>query len=328
MASALAALLIVGCNRDASEGANPVVRGPVVTVGSHVLTDEMVQTRVLFMEKMMLRKKPKATETERGKYRKMLTDTYPRFFVQDSVLNDYAVTNGLVVSENRIATNRVNVFSAYRRKGEKTYDDMLKALGDAGAELERQVRSEALAVEVKEHIIKSNPTNIPPSYADEVIANIEENNRAMKLTNDVLFATATNVWRRLQKGENFARLAAEFTQIEAEKEDGGYWGQFDAQLLDHEPQVLRFGRTAKPGELTPPIEADNGLMILRFNSREKDDAGVMQFSFSRIFFMLPEFYVPAPKDEIIKAAYTRYGDELYARKLREMIRAAKPVYRK
>ena len=314
---------MVGCDKSSPS----VSKEPVVIVGSHVLTDEMVKSRVVLVEALKLRKKPNMKPEERGKFRAMMAKTYPKFFVADAVQADYATKEGLVISEDRIATNRQVVFRAYRKRGEKTYDDMLKALGDSAGELEQQVRSEALSATVKEHFLKLYPTNIPPSYADEQVAEMERQNREMQVTNAFLFATATNVWRRLQKGEDFVKLAEEYTQIVTEQSDAGYWGEFDVDQLDHEPKVVRFGRTAKPGDYTAPIEADNGLMILRLDSREKNEMGATQFRFSRIFFMLPEFYLPAPKDAILRAAMKRYENDLYERKLGELIKAANPVYR-
>ena len=314
---------MVGCDKG-----NPSVSNePVVTVGSHVLTDEMIKSRVALVEALKLRKAPNMKPEERGRFRTMMAKTYPQFFVADVVQADYAAKEGLVVPEDRIATNRQVVFRAYRKRGEKTYDDMLKALGDSAGELEQQVRSEALSATVKEHFLKLYPTNIPPSYADEQVAEMERQNREMQVTNAFLFAQATNVWRRLQKGEDFVKLAEEYTQIVTEKSDAGYWGEFDVDQLDHEPKVVRFGRTAKPGDFSPPMEADNGLMILRLDSREKNEMGATQFRFSRIFFLLPEFYLPAPKDAILRAAQRRYEEELYARKLTELVKAANPVYR-
>lgn len=319
----LAGCLFVGCDK----GETSAPKEPVVTVGSHVLTDAMVKSRVALMEALKLRKSPKMDAKQRGKFRATMTKTYPQFFVANAVQEDYAAKEGLAVSDDKVATNRLIVFRAYQQRGEKTYDDMLKALGEAGDELEQQVRSEALAATVREHFLKLYPTNIPPSYADEQVAEMERQNREMQVTNAFLFATATNVWNRLQKGEDFAKLAEEYTQVVLEKEDGGYWGEFDADQLSHEPKVVKFGRTAKPGDYTAPIEADNGLMILRLDSREKNEMEVTQFKFSRIFFMLPEFYLPAPKDAILRAAMKRYEDELYERKLVELIKAANPVYR-
>ena len=319
----LAGCFVVGCDK----GETSAPKEPVVMVGSHVLTDAMVKSRVALMEALKLRKTPKMDPQQRGKFRETMTKTYPQFFVATAVQEDYAAKEGLSVSDDKVATNRLIVFRAYRQRGEKTYDDMLKALGEAGDELEQQVRSEALAATVREHFLKLYPTNIPPSYADEQIAEMERQNREMQVTNAFLFAQATNVWKRLQKGEDFGKLAAEYTQIVLEKEDGGYWGEFDVDQLDHEPKVVRFGRTAKPGDYTAPIEADNGLMILRLDSREKNEMGATQFRFSRIFFMLPEFYLPAPKDAILRAAMKRYENDLYGRKLGELIKAANPVYR-
>ena len=324
LAAVVSAGILVGCDKGASTLPS---KGAVVVVGSHTLTDEMVKSRVALMQTLRLRKNPKMTAQDLGKFREMMTKSYPQFFVANAVQEDYAAKEGLKIPEAHIATNRQTVFRAYRARGEKTYDDMLKNLGESAAELESQVRSEALAAEVKAHFLKLEPPDIKPDYADKEIAKMLEQNRIMALTNTLIFARATNVWEQLRKGGDFAALAEQYTEIAAEKEDKGYWGTFDKDQLSHEPALVRFGRKAKPGEYTAPIEADNGLMILRLNEREKDEAGVEQFNFSRIFFLLPEFYLPAPKDAILRAARERYANALYDRKLKGLINAAKPVYR-
>lgn len=71
----------------------------------------------------------------------------------------------------------------------------------------------------------------------------------------------------------------------------------------------------KPGEIAPPIAADNGLMILRLDSLEDENC----YAVSRVFLRLAQTVQPASPEEIIAAAQTAYKSQLFEHKLAELV---------
>ena len=328
----LLSVLLVGCGKQDS-GVTPSSAvsqkqgddAPIVTLGSHVLTRGAMMRRVAMMGALQKYRFPKVTAEQAGKYRERLTKGCPYAFVQEKVLEDYAAKEKVSVSKELIAEFEASAFKKFRTKKDKSYADVRRHLGEYGSELDAQVRAEALRQAIRFHFLELWPTNIPDSYVDDQMKRFKSYNQSAVLTNALVYARATNVWEQLKKGAKFEDMASKYSEIDDERESKGTWGTLDRRQLGDDPEILKWGQKLKVGEFSPPIEADNGLMIMRLDSR---DDGATEFGVSRIFFQLPEFLNPAPPEEIKKAAYDKYARELFARKVAELEAAAKPVYAK
>lgn len=157
---------------------------------------------------------------------------------------------------------------------------------------------------------------------DDMVANRLEKIRIMnknaEATNVCIFAKATNVWQKIVSGElSFEDAAGKFSEDEYINE-GCDWGTFTLDQLEGEDKVLALLPTIKTGDITPPIESDGGLAILR---KDEDDNN-KTYSFSRVFFRLPYFfYEETPAEardalreekivELIKTTMKEYVDKL------------------
>lgn len=300
----------------------------LVEVCGKVLTPAMARERVAAVIALRTHRKPDLSVKDVEKFRSTLDRTLPSVFVKNAVIGDYAAKNGVTLSEDALAQHRELLFKSFKTKKDRSYEAFAEALGDVTNVIDQMVREEALSAAVSKHLATvAFPTNIPMSYADEVIAEMEAHNRAMALTNQLAFARATNAWVRLKAGEPFEKVADLCTELESERHERFEWGSFTLDDLAHEPEVVKNLKTFKPGQFSGPMEADNGLMIMRFDKVEPNDAGEREYTISRIFFKLPFYYSPAPKEKIVEAAYERYEKALFNQKLTEMIKAANPVYR-
>lgn len=267
-------------------------------------------------------KKKTKSQTQRfEKITSIFRRGYPKIWVEDRVLEDYAAKNGLEVSLSQLKQFQNGALRNFGAKGDK-YADLVALEGMNVGFWEDQVRADALRHVVERHWAKLYPTNLPPTYADDMIAKMEARNRAMSVTNALVYAKATNVWEKLKSGADFVKMVKEHSEIKEEVEDDGEWAVVDDKFLSDDPKLLRTLRAMRPGEFSPPVEGDNGLMIVRLDRYEPDDG----LAVSRIFFHLPLFLTPAPKDEIVKAALTKYAKALFRGKLSEMVSAAKATY--
>lgn len=264
------------------------------------------------------RRFPQASEKVLSAIRRQYESGYPKYWIEDTVLAQYAAAEKLTVPEALFADYKAKAFEGLRVKGDKTFDDLLKVPGVQADHLTQQVKAEALRQVVTDHLFAQNPTNIPDSYVGEQLENIRDYNARMTLTNAIVYARATNVWNRLKAGEAFVKLVQEATEVEDERNENGEWGTFDLSAFDQEPALKAALAALKPGEFTPPVEGDNALMIARLN--ERDEVGGLDIS--RIVFRLPLFYTAAPREEILKAAYDKYRKALFARKLKALLKNA------
>ena len=243
---------------------------------------------------------------------------YAAYWVEDTVLAAAAREAGVEPGTNELSRCRRQAFANFRTKKDRSYDDLMKLEGLNRRYWDAQGRAEALRMTMETYWAEQEPTNLPPDYADQQIRQMEQWNRAMAETNRLQFAKATNVWQRICRGMNFPSAVKEFSEIEEERADAGEWAVVDAKFLSDEPVLLAWLKTAKPGDVSPPIASDNGVVIARLDGLEQDDG----FAVSRIYFRLGMILHPAPKDEIVGAAKKEHAKNLFKRKLAELVAAA------
>ena len=277
-----------------------------------------VQGRARMMAALHRHRFPNVRENVLQAFRRNYEAGYPKYWVEDTVLSQYAAAEKLSVPDKVLQDFTAKAFRTLRTKGDGKFEDLLKVPGVQAKDLRQQIAAEALRKVVSDHLFEQNPTNIPDSYVDEQLENIRDYNARMALTNAAVYARATNVWNRLKAGEDFVKLVHEETEVDDEKADDGEWGIFDLSAFDQEPALKAALAALKPGEFTPPVEGDNGLMIARLNEIDSTDG----LDISRIVFRLPLFYKPAPREKILEAAYEKYRKSLFDRKLKELLENA------
>ena len=306
---------MLGCSPEASPDRTDSV---VVTVNGVPLHLNEVQARANMMAALHRHRFPNVREGVLKAIRRQYESGYPKYWVEDAVLEQYAAAENLTVPEALVKDCTEKACQGLKAKGDRKFDDLLKVPGVRADYLTQQIRAEALRQAVTDRLFEQNPTNIPDSYVDEQLENIRDYNARMALSNAVVYARATNVWNRLKAGEDFVKLVQEATEVEDEKADDGQWGVFDLSAFDQDPALQTALKALKPGEFTPPVEGDNGLMIARLN--DVDDTGGLDIS--RIIFRLPLFYTPAPREAILAAGYDKYRKALFERKLQELLKNA------
>ena len=316
---ALAVLLgVSGCG----EKELPSDQDVLIVVGAHRLTMGDLLRRLEMHSTLRAHTDASFKGKKAGRFREKLMAGYPAAFALNAMLVDYAADEKVEVTSDLLKEYENKAFKRFHARGDKDYADLRRKLGDSGKELDAQVYEEALGKAIKDHLVKLNPTNIPDSYVDRQLANFKLYNENAAKTNALIYAQATNVWRQLCAGADFREMAAKHSHLEDERESKGFWGAIDVNQMGDEPNIQKWGRKLEVGKFSPPIEADNGLMIMRVD--ERLDNG-NELHLSRIFFMLPEFRHPAPRDQILAAAYDKYADRLFARKCAELRRKVAPV---
>jgi len=315
--ASLFAIVLSGCGRDESSSI-------VARANGHVLTADEVARRGEIMASLTLHKTGKEKDADR--IRAIYKKGYASFWAEGMVLADFAAENGIEVPEETLKLHRQAAFRNFKAKGDKNYEQMISEVvkPEDRALWDGQVRDEGLRTVLKKYFVEQYPTNIGEAYADAEIAKMQAWNASMALTNALQYAKATNAWQRICRGEDFVAVAKATTEIREEIEDDCEWTVVDEKFLSDEPALKRALAKMKVGDITPPIPGDNGIIVVRFDKIE-DDGGK---ALSRIFFHLPRFYKPAPKAEIIKCAEDEYADDLFTRKVAELVSAAKIEYLK
>lgn len=99
--------------------------------------------------------------------------------------------------------------------------------------------------------------------ASHIFLSIPENADALTLkTKEKL---AQELLERAKAGEEFAKLAKEFSQDPATREEGGDLGYFGRDMLPKPIEEMVFAM--KPGEVRGPVRADRGLHVIKLIDR-------------------------------------------------------------
>ena len=172
-------------------------------------------------------------------------------------------------------------------------DDLKYMLGKNAFRVDEMIMESALFEVMTNDVISAANIVIPDDLIVERIEQIKRANERIAATNAYVFAKATNVWQKIVSGElTFEDAASKYSEDEY-IENGCEWGCFTLDQLQGESGVLALLPTIKPGDITPPIESDQGLAILRKDEDDNDKT----YSFSRVFFRLPYFYEEETPDQ-------------------------------
>ena len=203
----------------------------------------------------------------------------------------YVRDNGLEVSQPAIrrATRKFEKqYGAMSLKLRRMHNvkDLKYMLGKNAFLADEMIMDTALFEVMTNEVAKTAEITVTDKMVSDRLEQIRQANERAAATNNLVFAKATNVWQKIVAKElTFEEAASKFSEDEYIK-NGCEWGSFTRDQLDGEDGVLALLPTIKPGDITPPLESDGGVAILRKDNDDDDRT----YSFSRVFFRLPYFY--------------------------------------
>ncbi len=154
-------------------------------------------------------------------------------------------------------------------------------LKDLEADLETEARILTFVTTVY-----SNRYYISEAVVDTHRKNVEAFNQRAAATNELNLALAGQVAQRAKAGEDFAKLADQYSQ-DPEKNPGGSLGECDENDFGDDKNVWRALLSLKPGAVTPVLEIEDGYAIYKLLGRvsaEESNSGLETLKVSRIFF--------------------------------------------
>lgn len=195
----------------------------------------------------------------------------------NKLLEGQGISKDMIVGQMDLINQSINVL-------QKTIDDAtLKKVYDEMDKASRTVAS-------VRHILISTEKRTP-----------EE---ALKISNDLV--------ARLKKGEDFAKLATEFTDDPGSKQSGGLYA--DADVTQWVPEFKDAALTQKVGEVGPPVKTDFGYHIIKVENRKektfdemKDqlrgsalEKGYDAFAKNELDKLITKFNIPQSKNDPAK----------------------------
>ena len=203
-----------------------------------------------------------------------------------------------------------------------TVDDLKYMLGTNAFRVDAEIRDRVDYATVTNAILAANPVVVTEPMVQKRLKEIADYNARAEATNAVVFARATNVWQKIVGKEITFEDAAKAYSEDAYLAYGCEWGLFTREQLSDEAEVLKLLPTLKVGDVTPPVESDGGLAILRMDASDDPD----NVAFSRVFFRLPMFYTQETPAEARTALKEELSRELISETLKDVASKLKIEY--
>ena len=294
----------------------PAKNRVVITVNGRELRQTNLAERVEMFVKVSTLANPNMTLNEVQRLRKKIRAIMPKMFKREVVLEDFLKSEKLTVAPETLEKAKKGIVASFR--GRLTYDGLRRKVGPALAGiLDGFAASQATEITVRRRILEKNPLELAPDYAEKQLALIAKYNAEMALTNAIVYARATNTWEKLKSGADFRAVAREFSEVPREAREGGDWGTLGLQQLEPDEELAKWAQQLQPGEFSPPIEGDNGLMILRVDSKKGED-----YALSRIYFRLPMFKEVVSKEELLKLKKQQHDRAVLDKEIKALLKSA------
>jgi len=188
--------------------------------------------------------------------------------------------------------------------GRKKWDKFMTELGpDAAEQATEELAFEALRIKVDKELKVQLRQEIPDAELDKIIDERDAYNKRSEKKNTEIFAFATNVWLGIvaDKATNAFELAAAKLDGREHVTYDAEWNGLSDEIFKAEPSIRKLLPTMEAGDVTPPVEGDNGLVILKlvrkgFTGGFGTQPRQASYDFKKIFFALPSFAEEPPRE--------------------------------
>lgn len=201
--------------------------------------------------------------------RQNLKNSIVQMMVQDKLIADDMKANKLEVSDKDVNESFLN--SVKQFGGQEQFDKMLDDYNMDVEKFKETVKKDLMYQKHKEWFEKEHPVT------DEEIKQYYEDNKDQFAKRDASHIlvdnekTAKEIKEKLDKGEDFAALAKEYSKDTANADNGGNLGEFSKGQMVKEFEDAAFA--LKEGEISEPIKTQFGYHIIKINkvSDSEDD---------------------------------------------------------
>ena len=283
--------LPVSDGKDSPQKAKPEV--VLVAVGKESLTLDRVEKMAQLRVKLATLRAPNLRKEQRDRLQQKAKSEAIPFFVQSCVYSAYLAESGVSVPPSTKEKYKAEMAGAFKIKDFDTLAGKLTV--DESALLSRQIDGLLAIKEAKKRIVAQAGITVTEKEKDDFIAKVIRMNALSAATNAAVYAKATNVWNKISSREiTFEEAADDYSEAEV-LEEGGEWGRFSFENLRGENELIEAIRKSSPGDVTPPVECDNGLAIIKVLEVPTGDSGT--YRLARVFFKLPlSWEVPTRED--------------------------------
>ena len=266
------------------------------------ITRATLDRQVELMAVLLKNKNPKITPQRLDLFKKKNLKRISNDMVRRIMLSTCLEPSNIVVSAEMRKSVEQDFAQNYGAK-KQSFEKLRGVVEGAGylKEFEDNLRLEAL-IKTFVTTVYSNRYYVSDTDILKYRKDVEDFNVMANATNAFNRAMAAKVAERARKGEDFARLADEFSQ-DPGKNPGGLIGQCDEHDFEDAKHVWLAVASLKTGGVTDVIDLEDGYAVFHVNKRlsaEETETGEEALLLSRIFFRRA-FTFPPQSDEDFRA---------------------------
>ena len=264
---------------------------PAIEVNGIALTGSEVEREIAFRLALVEFHKPKMSDAGLEKARRRISASVTNEIVSGLLFQSAAARRG--VCANEAMTN--GVLARYRRTfapGAGGLATLTRRLAQADlATVFTNCLRRDLAREAYLAALHGDELKVGEQDVDALLGRIKRFNEVAAATNALAHAKATNLWRRVQSGEDFARLADAESE-DSEKRAGGEIGECEKVDFDGIPGYWESVSKLKTGDVSPVLRTDVGLEIVKALTplAPSENTGMPSRRLARIYVRLPMFH--------------------------------------
>lgn len=303
--------------------------GPVVVrIDGVDLTKKEVCRRARSMLTLRLNKQRKTTVDKKewgflNSYCQSAVDRELSRVAVRKYLDEHQVTasSNLVKTITRRFERTFGVHSKKLKRWHRV-DDLKFMLGKHGDQVDRELQDWINYAAMTNALLTASPVTVSEADIDGRLQSIADYNTTATATNALIFARATNVWQEVvAKTISFEDAAKKYSE-DMYIAEGCEWGMFTRDQLEDEKAVKALLPTLKIGDITPPVESDGGLAILRLDPSDEEK----NITLSRIFFRLPMYFNEETREEAARTIREEKEREAINEQLKALIQTLKVEY--
>ena len=269
---------------------------PIVTIDGVALTKGQIEDECDIQTALAALANRKFTVQNANQLKERLRQTAVRqFLLRQAVLRE-ADRRQIAITEAELDALRQKFTQRLGREARRlTYAQITNRLSAAQAAcLDADLRQDCRYQKTHSLLRDECRVSVTPQEAEQRFARIKAYNARAEIAERETYAEATNAWRRLIGGAAFEDVAADLGGQDSHVVSDKEWGTFQLPFFADDPALREALSKMGPGEFTPPLPGDNGLVLVQVLDKippaNPADAGGDYYRLARILFQLPETF--------------------------------------
>jgi len=293
----------------------------LIDVGGVELTKDALEREVLIAQKVGDKRIKQTMDANR------LRQRIVKRFPYEAMMLQYTRENDIYVSESTIKSKILELARRQGNPNERFATSFLKSLGEGNDKVLRDSIRRQYSVEVAEQNVRSNVTAVSDADIAKYRADMLARNEKMIPLRDKSYQTATNLWLEIVAKTNFDAKVQEYVEERDHIHGDPEWGSFTMDFFNDNPAFQETLRGMAVGDITPPINLDNGIMIVKLAGREEGDGTrATRYDLASLFIAIPYVWDPQPDDVLRETLWKERGDRTWEDLQKSLVEKANITY--